>query len=162
MPLTLILSVGLDQMLLDTRALVLQSAGYIVVTAFSIKEAAVRFQDGDFDLVLLCRSIPAEERESLTIWIRASGSRIPVVSVSGNPGEQDARSSATIDSDPKALLTGIEEMLHPAANSTDHLADHNRREVIAVRGKKPPISNTGLEPESNCNKEHSVPFAHAG
>ena len=105
MPLPLILSVGLDHKLLDRRNRVLQSAGNIVVTAFSTKEAVARLQDGDFDLVLLCRSIPAQERESLTIWIRASGSRIPVVLVSGNTCERDARSDVTVVSDPKALLT---------------------------------------------------------
>lgn len=55
---TLILSIGSDPNLLASRSLVLKSAGHQVVTAYSIKEAASRIQEGDFDLVLFCRSIP--------------------------------------------------------------------------------------------------------
>ena len=83
MALTLVLSVGLDTELLSTRNFVLHSAGYIVIAAFSPKEAVDRLRDGDFDLVLLCQSIPTKEKDHLALWIRASGSRIPVISISG-------------------------------------------------------------------------------
>ena len=50
MPLGVALAVGLDPSLLRTRSQVLQSAGYIVVSASSVKEAVDYFQAGDFDL----------------------------------------------------------------------------------------------------------------
>ena len=92
MALTLVLSVGLDPELLITRNLVLQSAGYTVVAAFSPREAVDRLREGDFDLVLLCQSIPTEEKDHLALWIRrATGSCcIPVRSVSGILYERDA------------------------------------------------------------------------
>jgi DNA-binding response OmpR family regulator len=74
MALTLVLSVGFDSQLLATRNLVLQSAGYTVVRAFSLKAAADCFQTLDFDLVLLCQSIPTKEKDRLVSWIRVSGS----------------------------------------------------------------------------------------
>ncbi len=111
MPQTLVLSVGLDPQLLGTRDLILQSAGYIVVSTYSMREAVDRFRQGDFDLVLLCQSIPAKERERLTRWIRASGSRIPVVSVSGNLCPGDVAGGVTVGSDRRTLLWGIREVL---------------------------------------------------
>ena len=83
MALVLVLSVGLDASLLGARSLILQSEGYIVVSAMSAEEAIHLFQDGDFDLVILCHSLPREHCERLTRFIRNSGSRIPVACVSG-------------------------------------------------------------------------------
>ena len=46
MALTLVLSVGLDPELLDTRNLVLQSAGYTVVAAFSPERPLIAYGKG--------------------------------------------------------------------------------------------------------------------
>jgi len=72
-----VLAVGFDLSLMRTRTLVLQSAGYIVESASSLKEAVDRFQAGDFDLVLLCHSIPMKDRDHLTCLIRATGALTP-------------------------------------------------------------------------------------
>ena len=111
MALTLALSIGLDAELLSTRNSILQSAGYFVVPAYSFKEAAKYFQGGDFDLVLLCQSIPRPEQDRLISWIRARGSLIPVLSVSAEPRSEDRFARETVASDPTGLLTGIREVL---------------------------------------------------
>jgi CheY-like chemotaxis protein len=86
MQIVVILAVGFDPSLMRTRSLVLQSAGYIVESASSLKEAVTRFRGGDFDLVLLCHSIPMKDRDQLTCLIRATGSLTPVVSIARNLG----------------------------------------------------------------------------
>jgi CheY-like chemotaxis protein len=111
MSLTIVLSIGFDPSLLETRSLVLQSAGYMVESASSLKEAVNRFQSGDFDLVLLCRSVPRKDRDHLTSLIRASGSRIPIVSIAGNLGERDAFANATPEDGPNNLLAGFRDVL---------------------------------------------------
>jgi DNA-binding response OmpR family regulator len=119
-----VLAVGFDLSLMRTRTLVLQSAGYIVESASSLKEAAARFQAGDFDLVLLCHTIPMKDRDHLTCLIRATGSLTPVVSITRNLGACDAFVNATLDDDPNKFLAGIEEELGKAArrsaNGTAH------------------------------------------
>jgi DNA-binding response OmpR family regulator len=79
MPLTIVLSVGFDPALLMTRVLVLQSAGYLVEQASSVTKAIDLFQAGDFNLVLLCHSVPRKDRDRLTSLIRDPGSRTPIV-----------------------------------------------------------------------------------
>lgn len=111
MALTLVLSVGLDSELSGIRNRVLQSAGYTVVRAFSLMEAMDCFQTLDFDLVILCQSIPAKEKIRLTSWIRGSGSRIPVVSVSEKPCQEDDFAGVTVVSKPDALLLGLRKAL---------------------------------------------------
>jgi len=116
MPLTIVLSVGFDLSLLRARGLVLESAGYLVESASSVKEAVDRFQSGDFDLVLLCHSVPRKDRDRVTSLIRASGSRTPIVSISGNLSQCDAFATATIEDGPNFLI-GIRAVLNKAAGA---------------------------------------------
>jgi CheY-like chemotaxis protein len=107
-----ILSVGLDSSLLRQRNRLLQSAGHSVVASFSLKEAVNRIQISDLDLILLCRSIPASDREGLTCLIRASGSLVPVISIANKSGQRDMFPDATFNEhDPSNLLLSIQEML---------------------------------------------------
>ncbi len=161
MALTVVLSVGLDPHLLDSRSLVLQSAGYLVVTADSIKQAVDRFEEGDFDLVLLCQSIAAKEKDRLTGWIRASGSGVPVVFVSGNLDPGDVTAGVTVGSDPQALLWGIREVLINAKAPEARTAAH-RDQRGAATGKKSPASSTGYEHQTNAASGGMVPFARTG
>jgi CheY-like chemotaxis protein len=116
MPLALILAVGQDPTLLDTRNLILRSAGYMVEPARSIGQAISHFRAGDFDLVVVCHSVPAQDRDRLASLIRTSGSATPIVCISAMTGEQhDAFADAIIESDPRMLLCGIKEVLAKAA-----------------------------------------------
>ena len=115
MPLALVLSVGLDSVVLGARSPLLQSEGYIVVSSLSVKEAVDIFLTGDFDLVLLDNSLPAKDRDRLTCLIRASGSRIPVVSVAPEYSHADSFADAMLESDPNKLLMGIRRVLHKTA-----------------------------------------------
>ena len=111
---TVILAVGLDAQLLHTRRMLLQSAKYIVATALSIKEAFHLFVNGDFDLVMLCHTIPEKDRDGLICMIRASGSRTPVITILTLAGERDFFADATLETDPPKFLDGIRELLAEA------------------------------------------------
>jgi len=111
MPLTVLLAVGLDSSLLESQRSVWQSAGYHITSADSIREGIAQFHKGDFDLVLLSHSIPAESRERLTFLIRASGSRIPVICVSDSSSSCDSFADATVQGGQDNLLRGIENLL---------------------------------------------------
>ncbi len=115
---TLVLSVCLDSSLLKTRRALLESAGYTVVSAFSLREAVDRFRDGDFDLILLSHSLPKQDRDRLVCLIRASGSRIPVVFLAAGLDPNDTFADETVGSDPDSLLKGIREALIKAARVT--------------------------------------------
>ena len=166
MALTLVLSVGLDPELLGTRKLVLQSAGYTVVAAFSAQGAVDRLRAGDFDLVLLCQSIPTNEKDRLALWIRASGSRIPVISISGIPCQRDAFADATVVGDPNALLMAIGEVLINAATPAVGTSGSCKkdagvlpqREVAAAPGKRPPKPSAANGRQTKTTKD----LAHAG
>jgi CheY-like chemotaxis protein len=112
MPHAVILMVGRDRVLAETRSQVLRTAGYIVIPAFSPRQAIDEFLRGDFDLVLLCHSIPGDARERLVGLLREHTSRTPIVSVASFDGHFDGFADATIESDPNLLINSLREVLH--------------------------------------------------
>lgn len=95
--------------------MVLQTAGYIVVTAGSIKGVFHLCLNHDFDLVVLCHSISERDRDGLTCMIRASGSLTPVVAIAKLSRQRDFFANATLEADPPKLLIGIREVLSEEA-----------------------------------------------
>jgi DNA-binding NtrC family response regulator len=114
MHITVVLAVGLDSWRLTSQDSDLRSAGYVVISASSIRDAIEQFKVGDFDLVLLGRSISAEHKERLTSLIRTAGSRTPVVCFPNPSGDCNWFAEETLQGDAGALVTGMEEILAKA------------------------------------------------
>lgn len=107
-----ILAVGKDPTVLSTRSLILESAGYIVKSSTSLDEAVALTRDVDADLVLLCHSISVEERDWVIRTIRASGSRIPVYTVSpASFGFSHNPADGTVPNRPEDFLKSIKVAL---------------------------------------------------
>lgn len=130
MALTLVLSVGKDSWLAGNRNLVLRSAGYQVVSAFSAKEAVERFLAGDFDLVVIWDSISRKGTDLLTSAIRSSGSLTPILSVAANDDQQNSAAGSTLQNRRDQFLTGISQMLAQAQNRA---AAFTRRRELRVQ-----------------------------
>ena len=111
MPITVVLAIGLDSVLLEAQRAALRSAGYFVSWAGSLFGAMEQFREGDFDLVLLGQSIPAESRERLTMMIRALGSRVPVACVAESSSYFDALEAVMGESGPRAVVRNIGDMM---------------------------------------------------
>lgn len=106
-----LLTIGSDVFLQETRRLVLQSAGFDVVSAFSVPDAVRCFAADSFDLVLLCHTIPEKDRRRFTCLIRASGSSTPVVALAQHAVAPDGFMDGSIASEPDLMLAGIREIL---------------------------------------------------
>ena len=117
MPLAVVLAVGAESSLLASQRPVCRSAGCHITSARSIREAIFQLRDGDFDLILVDYSIPIEGRERLRFFLRASGSRIPVVCLTDSPGGHDSFADATIGNEPDDLVQAIRELLAKRANA---------------------------------------------
>lgn len=111
MPLTVILAVGLDSSLLAGQISLWQAAGFVITSTGSIREAIVHIRDGDFDLVLLGHSIPADSRERFAFLVKAIGPRTPVVSISDSADHRDHFADATVRNEPTSLLQSIGELM---------------------------------------------------
>lgn len=111
MPHTVVLMVGQDRILTETRSQVLRTAGYVVVPAFTLRQAMDEFLQGDFDLVLLCHSIPEDARERLVDVLREHTSRTPIVSIASFAGQLDGFADATIETDPTLLVASLHKII---------------------------------------------------
>ena len=111
MSLKVILAIGVDSSLLEIQSSAWKLSGYIVTFAWSITDAITHFRYGDFDLVLLGHSLPAESRERLTFLIRSSGSRVPVVFIADPSSASDGFADRTVNGEPTNILHEIEELL---------------------------------------------------
>ena len=95
MPHIVTLSVGRDPLLLQTRGQVLRKDGYTVASTASSDQALQQFVAGDFDMVILCHSIPAQERERLADAIHRHSPNTPVVVVAAGFSGKDPAVHAT-------------------------------------------------------------------
>jgi len=111
MHLTVVLAVGVEPSLLATQSTEWKSAGYIVQSAYSIREAIGHFKAGDFDLVLLGNSISPENKERLTFLIRASGAKTPVVLLENGSTNFDSLAEATLKNDSNKIIAGLRALL---------------------------------------------------
>ena len=120
---TLVLSVGSDLLLLQTRGELLAVAGYTVVSARSAKQAFAEFVNGDFDLIILCHSLAVEVREHFVQQIRQNGSRVPIVQVAAKLDDMDPLVDDVVENNPSSLLAGLRRAMARAprpARASDH------------------------------------------
>jgi DNA-binding NtrC family response regulator len=65
-----ILYIGAYQSLMLLRAEMLRHAGFKVVTAENIRQAAAATEDSSFDLILICHTFSPEERAQMAIVLQ--------------------------------------------------------------------------------------------
>src|SRR6185437_13636343 len=80
----LLLSAGRDPDLLKARNAALQGQGYRVAAAVESCEIVDKLLNRDFDLVLLCHTIPDKDRSRLARIIGSYSPSTPVVLISDN------------------------------------------------------------------------------
>ena len=114
MPHIVALAVGLDPVLLETRSQVLRNAGYTVVSALSVEQALQSFASRDFDIVIVCHSIPVRDREWLTYAVHGHSPKTPVIVVTDRVCAMDTFAAAMIENEPEILLQEIPRILHKA------------------------------------------------
>jgi CheY-like chemotaxis protein len=154
----LILLVGLDSSLLGARKVILQSAGYSTMSAFSIEEAAHRFLSGDFNLVLLDSTLPIKDKDRLACLIRSSGSRTPIVSVKGQSSYEEPFAEAmalSLGVDPATLQSWEAEQHHPTAKNVE-LVSGSCRPVLHRPVELAPFCGKLVKESENIGMSYSV------
>lgn len=112
---TNILCAGRDRPLLFTRARVLEEAGYIVTSTSTSAETIETFFSGDFDIVILCHSIPLEERQRVATLVHMHSPSTPVIALADMASRRYDFGDLTVDSDADTLLRSVPLALNMAA-----------------------------------------------
>jgi CheY-like chemotaxis protein len=80
-----ILSFGYDPVLMRIRTLLLENAGYHAVEVFSWGETLNQLKAREFDVLLICHSVPTEEQPALVESIRPLLKSMPILCLSPSP-----------------------------------------------------------------------------
>lgn len=111
-----VLMVGRDPISVETHSRVLRSAGYTVISSVWPELSINQFLAGDFDLVLLCACLRAEEKNRVCSCLRRHTSRAPIVSIARHAGDRDPYVDATVEDDPAQLVAGLRELVNGNGN----------------------------------------------
>lgn len=119
-----IFSIGDDSILLYSRRLVLETAGYSVESARGVLPAIEQILLRRFDLILLCHSITEEVVRRIVEASTRIAPRTPLLQISplDNPFTHQAH-PALVPSEPAALLSAIAGQL---ANQAARCGNHRR------------------------------------
>jgi DNA-binding NtrC family response regulator len=143
MPITVVLAIGFDPWLFESKRSIWQSSGFFVTPTGTVKEAISHFSDGDFDAVLLGGALSAASRERIISLIRSAGATIPVVCVTEPSSNCGTCEFAATKNGPGDLLQRVGELLaNPArkpAASTVMASDAGARQMS---GRKRPMGVT--------------------
>jgi DNA-binding response OmpR family regulator len=106
-----VLSISYDDAILKTRQLILEQAGFEIVSAWGFSNAMEYCEKGDFDVVLIGHSLPPDDKTALVKVLRRHCDR-PVISVrrSGQHTKHPAADySIAADDGPEALVKVVKE-----------------------------------------------------
>jgi hypothetical protein len=104
-----ILVYGNDAMLVTTRCLILERAGYRVLTAQAFGNAMLMLMNHQIDIIVLCQSLKAEERRGILETARAIQPEIKCAVIDFDEREAPIEGVALIEGfmGPSALLNTI-------------------------------------------------------
>lgn len=108
-----VLIFGRDTSLLDTRALILARAGYLVLTATDALEANRILASQPIHLLILCHTLADEERRNVLSVAHASQPALRTLALVANAAHYAADSPeailSTLDG-PRTLLAAVHEL----------------------------------------------------
>ena len=78
MPSSCVLLLGYDDVLVPLRSLQLRQAGYSVIDTYSLGEVLRLLKTGGFDLLVICHTVPLDQREAIIEAVHLSQPELPV------------------------------------------------------------------------------------
>jgi hypothetical protein len=116
-----VLSAGRDLNLLKTRHEILTRQGCVVTSAVSTSDVVNQFFDGDYDLMVLCHSIPLEERRRVLGFAKHYRPSMVVIVVNDSyeflHGDRLGSSELRIPPEPDALVRAVTTVFPQMAQS---------------------------------------------
>jgi DNA-binding response OmpR family regulator len=108
---TIILSTGRDPEISKHRDRALTGAGFKVVPASTSPEIINRLFNGGFDIVILCNSIPGDERRKLASIIRNYSPSTPVLVIADMQGRVHDYGTRTTAGYPDDVVAAVQELV---------------------------------------------------
>ncbi len=111
-----ILSVARDTELLRLRSAILRQAGYTVIEVSDPHVAISAFLSNAPDLVLLCHTLPSDQKSALIHNIHAFNPRVPILSLDAEHSNIEADVVISSMDGPKIMLASVAQLLSRRAS----------------------------------------------
>jgi CheY-like chemotaxis protein len=126
-----ILAFGEDSLVISTRAMILQRAGYEVVQTTNATDVFTLLTGISFDLLLMGDSVRNSNHVRLAREVRNHFPQLPIAMVQDEREERDPWSTIFVNSAPESLLKSIATLWRAAkkpvlAESSSHKVKGNR------------------------------------
>jgi hypothetical protein len=109
-----ILVYGSDEILLSTRTMVLENAGFRVLSAINYADAEAIIRSGEVALVVLCHSLNADDREAILRLVSGLSPSVSTVVLTAGASLISERSPTGIVSafdGPRKLIESVHKLL---------------------------------------------------
>jgi len=108
-----VLSVGLDRGLMTSRSLLLRTSGYAVHEALSRLQALTMVHSDLIDVLLICHTVPENEKQTLVSAVRKQRLLIPILCISESEFPGPSSDGCTVISNmPAELLAAIDSAVN--------------------------------------------------
>jgi hypothetical protein len=115
-PMPRILSVSFDETLLTTRTMMLNSQGIEVEPVLGLSAAIHACITEDFDLAVICHSIPDDDKECIIKQVRAMSSMLVLTLRQGHKPPLKTADYDIDSGDPQAFLDCVNRILKAKVN----------------------------------------------
>lgn len=122
-----VLSAGTDSILLCTRNQVMRSVGCTVTGASTCAELVEGIHKGNYDLFVLCHSLPIKERDDCLRLIKANHPLTPAFVVMAMMSDEPPPYGIMIENQPDALVSKLLQFFQHAGLAVPEQAASNRR-----------------------------------
>ena len=126
-----ILAYGEDSLVISTRAMILQRAGYEVVQTTNVADVFTLLTGISFDLLLIGDSVRISSHVRLAREVRSHFPQLPIAMVQDEREERGPWSTIFVNSEPESLLRSLATLWK--THKKPVLAESSRQKVKGAR-----------------------------
>lgn len=108
---TRVVAFGYDHLLVGLRSRVLRMSGYEVEEIFTLAEASNSAQSDLIDALIICHTVPSEEKERLVRTIRSTRKLMPILCIRAHHDDLIPNDCASVENSPVAILDTMREVM---------------------------------------------------
>ncbi len=108
---TRVVAFGYDRLLVGLRSRVLRLSGYEVEETFSIAEASKSAQSDLIDALVICHTVPLDEKEQLVLAVRRTRKLMPILCVQAYQHDLIPDDCFSVENSPVGMLDAMREAI---------------------------------------------------
>jgi hypothetical protein len=108
---TRVVAFGYDRLLVGLRSRVLRMSGYEVEETFTVEKASESAQSDLIDALVICHTVPEEEKEQLVSAVRRTRKLMPILCIRAQQHDLIPSDCAPVENSPVAMLNSVREAI---------------------------------------------------